>query len=95
MAQRHRVRCIVRSEQGDSSTRIAAIGGLNLNNTRWQVSVAEAIAGIEARQWVFYIIVHGRQVDLVIDERDGQRYLRARNDGIEPLHLLRLPDCPS
>ena len=94
MVQRHRVRCIVRLDQGDSPARIVAIGGLNLNNTRWRVSVAEAIAGIEAQQWAFYVIIHGRQVDLVVDERDGQRYLKARNDGAEPLHLLRLPDCP-
>ncbi|MBI5831282.1 MAG: DUF3892 domain-containing protein [Armatimonadetes bacterium] len=93
MAQRHRVRCIVKTGQTEPWSCIAAIGGLNMNNTPWRVSVAEAIAGMEAEQWAFYVLRHGRQVDLVVAEQDGHRYLKAGRDGIEPKGLLQLPEC--
>ena len=93
MAQRHRVRCIVRTDHSEPWLCIAAIGGLNPNNTRWRLTVPDAIRGIEDDVYAFYVLIHGCQVDLEVAEVDGHRYLRVHRDGVEPRRLLQLPDC--
>lgn len=95
MASRYRVRCINKSDRPSAHERIQFIGGLNHDNTRWKLSLNDAIAGIERGEWQFYVTgSDGRDVDVVVATNEGRKYLKTANDGVLPNNLLSLPECP-
>ncbi len=97
MAQRVRVECINKSDRMNPYERILNIGGQNAGaNTRWKLSQPDAIAGIEARKWSFYVErPAGDVVDVVVaDSQYGHKYLKTTADGEQPNNLLSLPECP-
>ncbi len=74
--------------------RLRGIGGVNPDGSRWRISEAAAIAGIEAGRWRFYVSRAGQDVDIVIaTSRYGSKYLKAAEDGLHPDRLLALPEC--
>jgi len=94
MAESHMVRCTTKRD----GQRVSHIGGTNSNGTPWNYAEAEAIKGIKAERWRFYVTVekgsesHG--VWLQVASSGGQEYLKTDADGAEPTTLLGLPDCP-
>lgn len=94
MADSVEVRCIKKTNRTDPHERIHGIGGVNANNTRWYLTLNEAIAGIEAGKWQFYTAGGGRTVRVVIATHNGHKYLKTEADGIHPNNLLSLPECP-
>ena len=94
MAESHLVRCTTKRD----GRRISHIGGTNSNGTPWKYSEADAIKGIKAERWKFYVTVergadsHGVWLQVAADQ--GQEYLKTDADGAEPTTLLSLPDCP-
>jgi hypothetical protein len=72
---------------------ITHIGGLNGDGSLWELSVAEAIEGIRALQWEFYVVGEdGRKSWLhVTVARDGHEYLKTLDDPGVPRKLLALP----
>ena len=94
MAARHRIQCINKTDRYDPHDRIKNVGGSNPDSTRWKLSQPEAIAGIEAGTWEFYVSVAGISVDVIVANRLGHKYLKTRNDGDHPNNLLSLPECP-
>lgn len=94
MATRVRVSCINKSDRYNPHERIRNIGGMH-NNQRWRLTESEAIAGIEASKWDFYVHVGNNTIDVVIATHNGRKYLKTRADGIQPDNLLSLPECPA
>ena len=96
MTQLVRVTCINKTPGTDPHERIQAIGGINPDGSRWRLPLAEAIAGITRREWVFYVERPvGTMVEVQIAHSSaGHPYLKTVADGIQPDNLLALPECP-
>jgi hypothetical protein len=90
---RHRVHCKQLSNLHQEYNKIEFIGGINSDGTRWKVHQSRAIEGIESGKWEFYVLFNLTEVDLIVSSINGVKYLKTKNDGIEPNNLLNLPDC--
>ena len=95
MAQNVQIHCINKTPRMEAHERIRNIGGVNADGTRWRLTLAEAIDGIEAGKWQFYVSVSGKSVWVGIAVSAwGNKYLKTENDGDQPNNLLSLPECP-
>ncbi|WP_215224673.1 DUF3892 domain-containing protein [Echinicola shivajiensis] len=54
--RRLKIQCVNKIEKGPLKGSIERIGGLNENGERWNITVEEAIKGIQSGLWEFYII---------------------------------------
>ena len=94
MAEIVQVQCINKSDRYDAHERIKSIGGIQ-EGKRWKLSETDAIAGIEAGKWKFFVSVQGKSVWVVIAvSRYGHKYLKTEADDEHPNNLLSLPECP-
>lgn len=91
MSVKLQITCIDRSDNSDPHQRILSIGG-GSSQHRWVVSQEDAIRGIEKNDWEFYIYSEGKIVNVVVAERDGNKYLKATCDSDQPECLLSLPE---
>lgn len=94
MAPRVRVGCINKRERNNAHERIQAIGGQNSDGTRWKMTEENAIRSIETGEYAFFVLVNGREVDVVVAAHEGRKYLKTTADGYAPNNLLSLPECP-
>lgn len=93
MAHPHRRRAVSsvsRAYSSDPLERIEFIGGVNSDHTRWKLSQAAAIAGIEAGTDEFFIKTAEQVVKLVVCSRSGQKYLQSEREKTHPDDLLNL-----
>lgn len=93
MTTRHRVSC-VKPDGSDAYSRIDGIGGVS-GGQRWYLPEDDAIAGMDAGKWQFYVSVNNREVEVIIAERNGRRYLKTEADGYSENNLSKLPTCPT
>lgn len=94
MTSRHQICCVTPSDRMNHHQRLRRIGGVNRDGSRWQISQEEAIAGIEAGDWAFFIRRAGRDWDVVIAvSKYGGKYLKTAADQLHPESLLALPRC--
>lgn len=88
------IMCINKTNRMDAHDRIHSVGGVH-NGQRWKISQAEAIKGIEAGQYRFYVSAGGRSAWVIVAvSRFGNKYLKTEADGEQPDNLLSLPECP-
>ena len=93
MPDNHQVTCINKSDRQNPHERILYIGGSSAG-TAWKLSQEQAIEGIEAGKWQFYVSVAGTSVWVIIAiSQYGNKYLKTQNDGEQPNNLLSLPEC--
>jgi hypothetical protein len=85
------ITCIDKSASEDPAHRIAGIHG-GRSGHHWTVSQEDAIRGIERNDWEFYVYRQGKIVNIVVAERDGEKYLKATCDADQPDFLLGLPE---
>jgi hypothetical protein len=94
MATRIPVDCINKSNRADPHERITHVGGPNADGTRWKLTEAEAISGIEAGRWNLYVQrTSDTGVDVIVATRLGRKYLKTTADGERPDNLLSLREC--
>lgn len=75
---------------------ISHIAGMDRSGAFWVYPVEQAAEIIEAGRCMFYVehpLSHKHYL-VVAKEKDGHPYLKTREDGPFPNHLLDLPDCP-
>ena len=93
--QRVEIDCATKTGRPLPNERIAFVGGANPRGTRWKMSQQQAIDGIKAGRWQFFVKVGGTHVAVAIARGErGHEYLKAETDASDPTSLLRLPDCP-
>ena len=95
MSGRYQITCVNKSDRLNHDERIRHLGGINADGSRWKISHAAAIEGIEARQWCFFIAPAGRDFAVVVAiSKYGRKYLKTAEDRLHPESLLALPECP-
>jgi hypothetical protein len=96
MAASVRISWINKTDRTNAHERISNFGGVNSNGTRWKLTLAEAIAGVQSGKWAFYVEQPaGHRVDVVVAvSASGHKYLKTKADGEQPDNLLALPECP-
>ena len=94
-AQRIEIDCATKTQRTLAHERISFVGGTNPRGTRWKMSQQQAIDGIKAGRWVFFVMVDGAAAALTIARGPrGHEYLKAESDASDPASLIHLPDCP-
>lgn len=89
------IQCINKSDRPNPHERILRVGGMNPDGTRWWLSQADAITGIETGKYAFYVQRGGSTVKVIVAiSRFGNKYLKTEADGEQPDNLLSLPECP-
>lgn len=95
MAGRVQIKCINKSNRQDPHERITNVGGVNPDGGRWKMTQPQAIADTESGKYSFFVSVGGNTVDVIVSiSAAGHKYLKTKNDRVQPDNLLSLPECP-
>ena len=87
------INCINKAERNAPYERIRSISGFNPTGARWILTQEQAIQGIEAGKWSFYVSANGATDGILIASDSGNKYLKAKSDSEQPARLLSLGEC--
>lgn len=93
MAKPFRKRIITtvgRAYSRDPFERVAAIGGVNSDRTRWSLSQPAAIALIENGTDEFFFQAGDQRVRVVVLTHGGEKYLQSEREKTHPDDLLNV-----
>lgn len=94
MAARHEIKCVNKTDRFNPHEHIRAVGGQNADGSPWKLTQEQAINGIEAGKWSFYVAARGQIVNVIVAiSRFGNKYLKTEADGEQPNNLLSLYEC--
>ena len=84
-----------RPDDSDRGRRIEGLGGPDsTTGGLWYRDIDLLIRGIEHKDYRLWTVdAAGNSVWVVVDERNGRKFLRTESDGIIPNNLLALPHC--
>jgi hypothetical protein len=94
MADNFQVSCINKTDRQNRHERIKNIGGVTPSGERWKITEADAIAGMEAGKWRFWVHGGGQSTWVIIATHLGRKYLKTEGDTTTKDNLLSLPECP-
>ena len=63
------------------------------NGSKWSIPEDDAIKHVETKTYDFYVVVNGREVDVIVATHNARKYLKTTADGYAPNNLLNLPEC--
>jgi Protein of unknown function (DUF3892) len=90
---RFRVACTQKQEKHEH---VLSLGCYGPGNTYHNFTEAEVIGRIESGADTFYSDrPDGHVAEIIVETRDGERYLKTEPDGERPNNLDWLPDCPA
>lgn len=89
MSTRLQVSCVNKTDRHNPHERIKNIGGVG-----WKHDEDDAISYIENNVYAYYVNRSGYQVNVIVAQRLGHKYLKTENDGEQPDNLLALSECP-
>jgi len=92
MPENRQISCINKNNRSSAYDRIESVGGTH-NGSKWKLSLADAIRGIENGTYTFYTSVGGHVRKVIIATRNGTKYLKTEADSDTPDNLLSLPEC--
>lgn len=88
------IRCINRSKHLNPYERILRVGGVHIDNQKWTVTEAAAVALLDRGELAFHVVREGRTVSVVVGvSPHGEKYLKTIDDADQPEGLLSLPEC--
>jgi hypothetical protein len=93
MATRHQITCINKADRQNPHERIINVGGVS-GGQQWKLPQPQAIRDIETGKYEFYVHRSGHTIDVIVATHSGNKYLKTKNDGVQPDNLLSLPECP-
>jgi hypothetical protein len=94
MTIRVEIKCIVKDDRKARHECIQKVGGTNPDGRNWSLTEAQAIAGIENKEYDFYTRGGGQVADVIIATHNGKKYLKTKADTTTKDNLLSLPKCP-
>jgi len=86
--RRRIISSVGRAYSRDPLERIAFIGGVNSDRTRWSLSQPAAIALIEKGTDAFFFQVGGQSVRVVVLTHRGEKYLQSEREETHPDEML-------
>lgn len=93
--RRRLVSTVSRAYSRDPFERVASIGGVNSDHTRWSLSQPAAIALIEKGSDEFFFEVDEQRVRVVVLTHGGEKYLQSEREKTHPDDLLNVIAAPS
>lgn len=84
-----------RPDNTDADRRIEGLGGPDsAAGGLWYRDIDFLIKGIEAKTYGLWTVDQaGNSVWVLVDQKNGRKFLRTQSDGIIPNNLLALPHC--
>ena len=88
--RRRVISSVDRAYSRDPLERVASIGGVNADHTRWRLSQPAAIALIEQGTDEFFFRLGDQIVRVVVLTSDGEKYLQSEREKTHPDDMLNL-----